>query len=146
MRRVFVPVKPSKYKTLRRAKQLRKDMTDAEHVLWSYLNRRQMDGHHFRKQHSIGPYVADFACVKSRLVIEVDGFTHTSDFELAHDKKRDAYMKSLGWKILRFWNEDIYRDIDSVLGEIIDTISSTTCGGGGFGGVAARDGGGAEGV
>ncbi len=120
-------------KAHRKAKALRADVPDAEKLLWSHLRAGQMEGHKFRRQHPIGPYVADFACVKSKLVIEVDGFTHTSDGEVAHDKKRDAYMVSFGWHILRFWNEHIYRDIDTVLGEIIDTLSSTTCRGGAAG-------------
>lgn len=119
-------------------------MTDAERVLWSYLKSRQIDGFHFRKQVPIGPYIADFVCVKAKLVIEVDGHTHTSDAEIAHDQRRTNYMIHSGWKILRFWNDHIFKDINSALSEISHTLSSTTCGGGGWS--EAEVGGGADGV
>ena len=111
------------------AKTLRKNMTDAEYRLWYHLKSRGLDGHHFRKQHPIGPYITDFACANARLIIEVDGGTHTSDEAMAHDKKRTAYLQQEGWHILRFWNDHIFKDIDSVLGEISDYISSTALAG-----------------
>jgi very-short-patch-repair endonuclease len=93
------------------AKRLRKTMTKAEVVLWTRLRQLAHRGHKFRNQHPIGPYVADFAHVEAMLVIEVDGATHSTEDELAHDRRRDAYMRSLGWTIMRVQNEQIYADV-----------------------------------
>lgn len=90
-------------------------MTDAEVILWSKLRRNSADGRRFRKQHPIGPYIADFACVPARLVVEVDGETHGTDAEFAHDSKRDLYLKSHGWRVLRATNEDVYKRLDMVI-------------------------------
>jgi very-short-patch-repair endonuclease len=88
-------------KSLRRAKQLRNHMPDAEVILWSRLRRQAVSGRSFRRQHPIGPYIADFACLSLRLVIEVDGESHCSAQELAYDARRTAYMKSRRWEVLR---------------------------------------------
>jgi very-short-patch-repair endonuclease len=90
-------------------------MTDAEVILWSRLRRRAANGFHFRKQHPIGPYIADFARTQTRLVIEVDGDTHSTDAELAHDRTRELYLKSCGWRVLRITNEDVYKRLDTVI-------------------------------
>jgi very-short-patch-repair endonuclease len=102
-------------KTFRRAKQLRRRMTDAEVILWSRLRGRIFGGYRFRRQHPIGPYIADFACVIHRLVIEVDGDTHSTGTELEHDQRREAYMTSRGWRHFRITNEDVYKRLDIVL-------------------------------
>ena len=93
--------------TRKRAKILRRDLTDAEYRLWYHLKSKGLDGYHFRKQHPIGPYIVDFVCVKHKLVVEVDGGTHTSDEAIAHDRKRTAYLNDLGWSILRFFEKYI---------------------------------------
>ncbi|MDE3115571.1 MAG: endonuclease domain-containing protein [Pseudomonadota bacterium] len=94
-------------------------MTDAEVMLWSRLRLKSMHGLHFRRQHPIGPYIADFACVPARFVLEVDGATHSTKKEVAHDRHRDAYMKQRGWRVLRITNEDVYRNIDNVFEMIL---------------------------
>lgn len=93
-------------------------MTDAEVILWSRLRRHEAGGFHFRKQHPIGPYVADFACLKAWLVVEVDSDTHSTDEEIAHDHRRDQFLREHGWRILRVRNEDVYRDLDVVMDAI----------------------------
>ena len=100
------------------SKQLRRRMTNAEVILWSRLRRDRLFGHRFRRQHPVGPYIADFACVPARLIIEIDGVTHSSAVERRHDRKRDRYMQSRGWRILRVWNDDVYKNLNSVLDEI----------------------------
>jgi very-short-patch-repair endonuclease len=97
------------------AKQLRKSLTDAETILWSFLRRDRVDGLRFRKQHPIGPFIADFACVPAKLTIEVDGATHGRDAEVAYDKRRTAYLRSRGWHEIRVGNEEIYKNLDAVL-------------------------------
>jgi very-short-patch-repair endonuclease len=102
-------------KSQERARELRQRMTDAEMILWSRLRQLGPVGLRFRRQHPIGPYVADFACVLQRVVIDVDGATHGSDAEVAYDKRREAYLKRRGWRLIRFWNREIYRELDRVM-------------------------------
>ena len=92
------------------------DCDDAEGLLWHYLRRRQLGGHKFRRQHPVGPYVADFACLARRLVIELDGGQHME--QLAYDRARDEYLRERGFRVLRFWNDDVMRRMDDVLDAI----------------------------
>lgn len=94
-------------------------MPSAERKLWARIRNKQLDGFRFRRQHTIGPYVADFACAETRIVIELDGDQHAFD-EGARDRKRDAFIESEGWQVLRFWNNDVYGNIDGVLEVILD--------------------------
>ena len=90
-------------------------MTDAEVILWSRLRRPPAGAPRFRRQHPIGPYIADFACIAEWLVIEVDGATHGTAEEVAYDMRRDAFMKERGWRVLRIPNDDVYRRLDDVI-------------------------------
>jgi very-short-patch-repair endonuclease len=107
-----------------RARSLRGTLTAAELILWSRLRRNAVSGCHFRRQHPIGPYIADFACLSVRLVIELEGATHGSDVELAHDACRDSYLRRRDFVVLRFWNHEIYENLDGVLNRIWDVINS----------------------
>ncbi len=102
------------------AKGLRRALTEAELILWSRLRKRERPGALFRRQHPIGPYVADFACIAARLVIELDGAAHGSDAELAHDARRDAFLAARGWRVMRFANDEVYR----ALGAVLDAIAA----------------------
>jgi len=95
-------------------------MTDAEQLLWAKLRRDQIDGLAFRKQVPIGPYVADFACLSLKLVIEVDGGQHNE--RKAQDDKRTAWLEAQGYRVLRFWNNDVLGNIDGVLEAIQQTV------------------------
>jgi very-short-patch-repair endonuclease len=101
-------------KTLLRARVLRGRMTGAETLLWSKL-RPGLGEMRFRRQHPIAPYIADFACIRARLVVEVDGATHGSDAERRHDVRRAAFLKSRSWKVVRVTNDEVYRSLDDVL-------------------------------
>ena len=101
-----------------RAREMRNEPTLAERRLWNILYSLRQQGYHFRRQVQIGPYYADIACHHARLVIEVDGATHSSDEELARDKRRDRYLTSRGFRALRFWNHDIAENPSGV-GEVI---------------------------
>ncbi|MGA7713356.1 MAG: endonuclease domain-containing protein [Rhizomicrobium sp.] len=101
------------------AKRLRRQMTNAETILWSRLRLRSQHGRTFRRQHPIGPYIADFASVQAHLVIEVDGATHGSDAEITHDRRRDAYLRSKGWRVIRVSNDDVYKNLNGVLDMIL---------------------------
>ena len=94
---------------------LRREMTRAEVILWSRLRRKALHGLRIRRQHPIGPYIADFACLSLRLVVEIDGATHRSAEEMAHDKRREAYLRRHGFRVLRFWNTNVYENLDGVL-------------------------------
>ncbi len=85
-------------------RRLRRDMTDAERALWWRLRYRQVDGCRFRRQHPIGPYIADFACLELTLVVELDGGQHA---DAATDRVRDAWLRRHGWDVMRFWNHDV---------------------------------------
>ncbi|MDO8358916.1 MAG: DUF559 domain-containing protein [Devosia sp.] len=97
-----------------RARELRSDATRAERALWAILRTFREQGYHFRRQVPIGPYYADIACHHARLVIEADGATHSTDQEIAHDRRRDRYFRSRGFRIIRVWNSEITESPDGV--------------------------------
>jgi very-short-patch-repair endonuclease len=104
------------------AKQLRKDMTEAEGKLWSALRGRRFENFKFRRQVPIGKYIADFICQDCKLIVEVDGQQHDGS---EHDKVRDAYLTSVGYRVVRFWNPDIYVALDGTLLAILDALNET---------------------
>jgi len=108
------------YKTLRQ--RLRKDMPDAEVIVWSYLRDRRLCGYKFRRQHGIGRYVVDFYCPKLRLVIELDGDSHFQSGAAKRDRQRQNFIESFGITVIRFTNTDIYENITGVLEELINYI------------------------
>jgi very-short-patch-repair endonuclease len=103
-----------------RTKTLRKNLTDAERWLWQRLRNRELSGWKFRRQHSIGPYIVDFVCIEKRLVIELDGGQHVENLE--SDAKCSEYLKEKGYRILRFWNNDVLREGESVLNVILSCL------------------------
>jgi very-short-patch-repair endonuclease len=107
------------------AKALRENTTTAEDVLWRHLRRVEINGSHFRRQVPIGPYIADFACLKKRLVIEVDGSQHGNDIDSRRDEVRTRWLNSEGYRVVRFWNNDVMSKTDSVLEAIYDVIAVT---------------------
>ena len=110
----------TKYKTLARAIRLRAEMTDAEKKLWRHLRARQIGGHYFRKQVEIDDYVVDFCCLKSRLVIEVDGGRHAT--QSAQDEHRTRVLNDQGYRVIRFWNNEVLQNTDGVLQEIVRAL------------------------
>ncbi|MDY6908613.1 MAG: DUF559 domain-containing protein [Thermodesulfobacteriota bacterium] len=93
------------------AKTLRKRLTDAERILWTYLRAKQLEGLKFRRQAPIGKYIAAFVCHDKRIVIEVDGGQHS----LNKDRERDNWFKEQGYKVLRFWNSEVLTNIAGLL-------------------------------
>lgn len=96
------------------AKQLRRQMPRSEALLWSYIRKRALNGARFRRQHPIGPYIADFACVAAKLVVEVDGHTHWTPEQLEHDARRTKYFANRGWRVLRVTSGDVYDNLSGV--------------------------------
>jgi very-short-patch-repair endonuclease len=105
-----------------RARGLRQSMTDAEHTLWYRLRNRQLQGCKFRRQHDIGPYIADFVCAEAMLVVELDGGQHAE--QVVYDTRRTAYLQSQGYRVLRFWDNDVLKDIESVLEVVWEALAS----------------------
>jgi very-short-patch-repair endonuclease len=99
-------------KSIRIARRLRANQTDAETVLWNRIRNRQIDGHKFARQVPIGGYICDFVCREKQIVIEVDGGQHD---ESAEDAVRDRYLASEGYRVLRFWNNDVLGNLEGVL-------------------------------
>jgi very-short-patch-repair endonuclease len=100
------------------SRTLRRNMTDAEMMLWSKLRGKQLKGSQFYRQKIIGDYIADFYCPKSKLVIEVDGGQHYSAEGREKDKKRDIYMTRVGISVLRFSDREVLENLDAVLENI----------------------------
>ncbi|MEH6791907.1 endonuclease domain-containing protein [Parasphingorhabdus sp.] len=101
-----------------RARTLRRDMTEAERVLWSRLRNRQLENVKFLKQFPIGSYVADFAARSLRLIIELDGGQHSE----AKDATRTRVIEEHGYRVIRFWNNEVMENIDGVLEVMIREI------------------------
>ena len=94
-------------------------MPAAEVILWEAIRRKQL-GVSFRRQHPIKPFIVDFACISEKFIIELDGESHIGNEE--YDEKRTQFLESKGWKVLRFWNNEIYEQLDEVIEQITNTI------------------------
>ena len=106
----------------RRARDLRAAQTSAEALLWKRLRNRRLANFKFVRQAPVGPYFADFLCREAMLVVEIDGATHSSDAVRAHDERRDTFLRNAGYRILRFWNDDAFHNIDGVLETIVAAL------------------------
>jgi very-short-patch-repair endonuclease len=95
------------------ARDLRKNMTDAERLLWYHLRHRQFAGCRFRRQAPIGPYIVDFVCFEHRLIVELDGSQHAVQVE--EDVRRTEWLNSQGFRVLRFWNNQMFEEREEVL-------------------------------
>ena len=100
------------------ARILRRNMTDAEKRLWSHLRNRQLQDAKFRRQAPIGGYIADFLCAEAKLIVEADGGQHTP----ASDAERTAFLEAQGYRVIRFWNNDILENTQGVLAQIADAL------------------------
>ncbi len=105
--------------TLEKAKELRSNQTDAEGLLWYYLQNKQLNGHKFRKQQPIGNYIVDFICLEKKLVVELDGGQHGEDEAVKYDQKRTEFLNQSGFEVLRFWNDEIFKNVESVLDSVL---------------------------
>jgi len=104
------------------AKRMRHKMTDAELKLWNELRAHRLEGLGFRRQHPVGPYIVDFACVEHRLIVEVDGSQHADDVDAEYDAKRTKYLELQGWTVIRFWNDDVLKDLDNTCAHILAVL------------------------
>ena len=111
--------KRSNPKTMHNAGKLRKEPTPAERKRWSRTRNDQL-GVNFRRQHAIGKYIPDFCSPKARLIIELDGSQHMEQKE--YDEERTKYLEAQGYKVIRFWNNDVINDLETVLTEIWNIV------------------------
>jgi very-short-patch-repair endonuclease len=121
----IMPAKRSNSKTMHRAGELRKESTSAESKLWAYLRGDKLNGVNFRRHtcpggrcqgHAIGNFIVDFVSIKKKLVIELDGSQHLEQAD--YDVERTSYLESQGYKVVRFWNNDVMNDMNGVIGAI----------------------------
>ena len=103
-----------------KARKLRKNPTEAELKLWKHLRLRQLGGYKFRRQHSLGPYIVDFACLEKKLIVEVDGGQHTEKVD--YETERIAWLESQGFRVLRFWNNEVLKEIEVVKEAIAEVL------------------------
>jgi very-short-patch-repair endonuclease len=103
------------------SKVLRKRPTDAERLLWRHLRNRERGGCKFKRQYPVGPYIVDFICLEKNLVIEVDGGQHAENEEM--DIQRSEYLNKMGYRVLRFWNNQVLVETEAVLNSIFAKIA-----------------------
>lgn len=119
----FKTAYPDSYSvTKENAKTNRSNMTDAENLLWHYLRQEQL-GVRFRRQHVIGDYIVDFISLKQRLIIEIDGGYHNDIVQQQEDRIRQNWLESMGCKVIRFTNEEVFYHIETVISTIKDNIN-----------------------
>ncbi|MCY1664061.1 endonuclease domain-containing protein [Rhizobium sp. SL86] len=104
------------------AKRMRKAMTEAELKLWNAVRAHRLEGLGFRRQVPIADYIVDFACPDERLIVELDGSQHSDDQAIRYDAARTARLEADGWTVLRFWNDDVLKDLDAVCLHILTVI------------------------
>ncbi|MFN8348253.1 MAG: endonuclease domain-containing protein [Spirosomataceae bacterium] len=127
----FIPTRPqdypffheAKYSTFQNAAYLRKSQTEAERILWEQLRGRKLNNLKFRRQHSIYLFIADFYCHELKLVIELDGSIHHLKEVAQYDEYREKLIQEFGLKVLRFSNDEVLKDLESVLHKIIEIKS-----------------------
>jgi|WetSurMetagenome_2_1015567.scaffolds.fasta_scaffold724523_1 imidazole glycerol-phosphate synthase subunit HisF len=105
------------------ASQMRKDQTPAEKILWEKLRKRQLEGLKFRRQHPVNCFIADFYCHEAKLIIEVDGNVHDDPRQNERDIEREGIIKSLGLRIIRFTNKEIFNNVEDVIKKIKDNVN-----------------------
>ena len=100
------------------ARELRRRQTDAEKTIWAKVRNRQLESVKFRRQQPIGPYIVDFVSLERKLVIEIDGGQHNEEEAKRRDEERTAWLERKGYRILRFWDNEVLRNMDGVLEKI----------------------------
>ncbi|MCL1636041.1 endonuclease domain-containing protein [Luteimonas sp. SX5] len=105
------------------AKRMRTIQTDAEALLWRHFRGKRFSGFKFRRQQPIGPYIVDFVCLRCRVVVEADGGQHSDALE--YDAVRTAWLEAQGFRVLRFWNNDILQRIEAVLDSVLKALESS---------------------
>ena len=105
------------------ARNLRKNSTIQERRLWNLLKNRQFHNLKFKRQQPIGDYIVDFICKEAKIIIEIDGAQHNESENIEYDKTRTEYLNTLGYKVIRFWNNEIYENIEGVVVRLKEEIN-----------------------
>ena len=105
------------------ARNLRKNSTMQERRLWNLLKNRQFHNLKFKRQQPIGDYIVDFICKEAKIIIEIDGGQHNEPENIEYDKSRTKYLNNLGYKVIRFWNNEIYENIEGVVLRLKEEIN-----------------------
>jgi very-short-patch-repair endonuclease len=105
------------------ARRLRKDQTDSEAKLWKLLRSKQLENFKFRRQHIIGPYIADFCCLSAKLIIELDGAQHAE--RVPYDEARTYYLENQGYKVLRFWDNEVLLHPETAAETVLRALTPT---------------------
>jgi very-short-patch-repair endonuclease len=109
---------------LQRARELRKNSTDVERLLWKHLRAKRLAPYKFKRQEPIGSHIVDFVCYELRLIIELDGGQHADQHE--YDGKRTAWPESQGFVMLRFWNNDVTENLEGVVQRILECLGASS--------------------
>jgi very-short-patch-repair endonuclease len=120
-KKLFIPA-PVPAPLLAAARDLRKNMTDAEQLLWYCLRRKQLGGFRFRRQHPFDRYVLDFYCCKAKLAVELDGGQHNDPDTRERDDQRTVFLNNNGIRVVRFWNHEVFQNQEGVLQAIYDAL------------------------
>ncbi len=102
------------------AKNLRRQSTDTEQVLWKYLKAKRLNGFKFKRQQAIGKYIVDFVCFERKIIIELDGGQHAQEEQMRKDQERDNWFKRQGYEVLRFWDNEVLKNTREVLEIILE--------------------------
>jgi len=105
------------------AKVLRTNQTDAEKRLWYHFRNRRLAGYKFRRQYPIGPFIVDFICLDQKLIIEIDGGQHA--LQSSEDERRTEFLVSSGYRVIRFWNNEVLLETDAVLTRVLEHLQGT---------------------
>jgi very-short-patch-repair endonuclease len=106
-----------------RAKELRQRETEAEQIIWSWLRTKKLNGVKFRRQEPVGIYIVDFVSFEKKLIIEIDGGQHNIEENKANDEVRTQWLESQGFRVIRFWNNEVHSNLDGIITRIKETIS-----------------------
>ena len=107
---------------LESARALRQTETLAERRMWEQLRNRTLEGFKFVRQMPVGPFIVDFLCRDAKLVVEIDGATHSTDAEIAYDARRTEYLRERGYRVIRFQNDEVLNGMDGVLTLILEAL------------------------
>jgi very-short-patch-repair endonuclease len=105
-----------------RARRLRNQATDVERLLWRYLRHRQIAGHRFRRQVPVAGFIADFACLEAKVIVELDGGQHLE--RAGYDKQRDRVIEAQGFLVLRFWDNQVFQETQAVVEQIVQALEA----------------------
>jgi very-short-patch-repair endonuclease len=109
-------------RTLTRAKRLRREMSDEERILWMLLRDRRFQGFKFRRQAPLGDYAVDFVCFERKLIVELDGSQHAHPEQRAFDAERSAVLEAAGFRVLRIWTTDLFKEREGVMETILNAL------------------------